>query len=370
MKTCVVEGCDRVAMSDGRPLCKEHRRLSLLREVVGIELVFEHELALMDLIIDHDTQGGFIDHYRHQRWRWTSFLVANRSVEQAIKFFAPLSGSKRAFRHKIKSGWADVARTRPGTPEHDLYGTLDEGYQLWNGLFQSRWGSLDALLEHVETLRNEKEYVLMEPTLEGAQIDVMLPLALADIARMVWRMAWRVNPRRGTPKIGVRFGDTSVGATRRVISDIFMAECGVNLNIDLLNAKIREHGWLPMWSLIFHTLHASKYTRRDQITDVWKFRDGQPADEGSRYGEPYKTYDQERAVASLVDLFGEEQLADAHVDAARAMLKSQNWRLRYFIQASEHRPLVIIDGVLTDTSAGAWRQPSPPTYRQMMTASR
>ena len=357
MTLCVVEACDRVAMSDERPFCTEHKRLSLLCEFVGIELAFEHELALMDLIIDRDTQGGFVDHYGHKRWRWTSFLVANRSVEQAIKFFAPLSGSKRAFRHKIKSGWADVVRTRPGTPEHDLYGTLDEGYRLWNGLFQSGWGSLDALLEHVETLRNRKEYLLIEPTLEGAQIDPMLPLALADIARMVWRMGWRVNRSRGTPKIGVRFGDTSVGEIRRVISRIFEAECGVNLNLDLLNAKTREHGWLPMWSLIFHILCPSKYTRTDRIPIVLKFRDGQPAGEGSRPGEPYETYHQERAVASLVDLFGEEQLADAHVDAARVMLKSSNWRLRYFIQASEHTPLVIIDGMLTDTSKGAWRRP-------------
>ena len=364
MKMCVVEGCGRVAMSDERPLCKEHRRLSLLRDLVGIELAFEHELALMDLIIDHDTQGGFVDHYWHKRWRWTSFLVANRSVEQAIKFFAPLSDSKRAFRHKIKSEWADVVRTRPGTPEHDLYGTLDEGYRLWNGLFQSRWANLDELLDHVQALRNEKEYMLIKPRLEGAQMDPMLPLALADIARMVWRMGWHVNPIRGTPRIGVRFGDTSVGGIRRVISDLFEAECGVNLNLDLLNAKIREHGWLPMWSLIFHTLHASKYTRTDRISVVLKFRDGQPADQGSRPSEPYQTYHQERAVGSLVDLFGEEQLAEAHVDAARVMLKSPNWRLRYFIQASEYSPLDIIDGVLTDTSKGAWRQPNPPTNRR------
>ena len=50
----------------------------------------------------------------------------------------------------------------------------------------------------------------------------------------------------------------------------------------------------------------------------------------------------------------DDGLAEAHADVAKVLANTRDWRLQFFIKTSEFHPMEVNDGVLTDTTAGAW----------------
>lgn len=334
------------------------QRLEDPRVVLG----FRRECALMDVVINHDM--GLADDLvlaphgiPEAAPRWASFLVGNRSVEQAFKIIAPIAEPKD-IGHNLKSRWADVIDRSPQAREQDVLGSLRSGYLLWQGLFQSPWRDLDALLAHVESNRNAMEYVLIAPEQRGAQIDPLLPMALADVAAMSWGTAWTMSRSGFDPaRLGVRLRDTTVGKLRDIIGSYFTDHSGVNLNIELVNEKCREHGYLRLWSRVFHALEPCKVTRRPAVQRTMKFRDGTQHEEIVDYeGAPRYAYTAPDASDALVEYLGEEELARAHVDVAEALANTRDWRLQFFIKMSECAPIDRVDGVLTDSTSGAWRR--------------
>ena len=280
--TCALPKCYQPVRA-GSTLCKAHDAVTRRLNHPAVVVSLQHELDLIDVIINHDMGLAADFVLRHHSipasatW-WTSFLVTNRSVEQAFKFIAPID-EPRNIGHRLKSGWVDVINKEPDTHEHELLSSLREGYCHWQALFQSPWKDLGALLCHVEKERNAKEYVLIEPKCDGAQIDLLLPLALADIAAMSWGAVWTmIKPSFDFTKFGVRFGDTTPGKLRRTIRSTFVRNCGVNLNTDLVNEKYHKYGYLRLWSLIFHAIGPHKERHRYSIKQVQKFRDGNPDD--------------------------------------------------------------------------------------------
>ena len=135
-------------------------------------------------------------------------------------------------------------------------------------MFQSPWHDWPALLSDVERTRNAKEYVLQHPQEQGAIIHPLLPLALADAVSMLRGMTRLEAPD------GVQVRDTTIGRIRDLIGRVFTEKCGVNLNLELVNAKIREVGYLVLWSRIFNVLAQSKYVTTKRVWVKLKYRDG------------------------------------------------------------------------------------------------
>ena len=365
--TCALTDCDKPAEID-QQFCASHRaHWGLVAQRLnepGVALSFHHELDLIDVIMNHDMglANDPVLRYRHvpesSTW-WTSFLVTNRSVEQAFKFIAPIAEPKDVG-HRLKSKWADVIERGSYSYGQDLLGSLRNGFRLWQALFQSPWGDLDVLLAHVEEQHNAKEYVLIVPDQEGARVNPLLPLALADIAAMSWGAVWTMSkPGFDFTRLGVRFADTTLGKLRHIISRLFVDNCGVNLNINLVNEKSREHGYLRLWSLLFHTLRQYKRTDWRSVRRTLKSRDGSQRDVEAvtHHGEPRYTYATPHATDALVGFFdGDSGLAGAHVDVAEILANTRDWRLQFFINISESHPLEVVDGALTDTTGGSWHR--------------
>ena len=365
--TCALTDCDKPAALN-QQFCASHHVLwgavaQRLSEP-GIQLSFDHELELMDVIINHDMglANDPVLRFRHvpepATW-WTSFLVTNRSVEQAFKFIVPIANPMDVG-HCLKSKWADVIDASSHSYGKEMLGSLRSGYRLWQALFQSPWTDLGALLGHVEDHRNAKEYVLIDARRRGARIDPLLPLALADIAAMSWGAVWTMGkPDFDYTRFGVRFADTTPGKLRDIISRLFIDHCGVNLNINLVNEKSSEYGYLRLWSLLFHTLHQYKQTDWRSVRRTLKSRDGSQRDvEAVTYhGEPRYTYATPHATDALVGFFdGDSGLAGAHADVAEILANTRDWRLQFFINISESRPLEVMDGALTDSTGGSWHR--------------
>ena len=196
-----------------------------------------------------------------------------------------------------------------------------------------------ALLAHHKEERNAKEYVLILPDRAGARVDPLLPLALADIAAMSWGAVWTMSkPGFDFTRIGVRFADTTPGKLRDIISRLFIDHCGVNLNINLVNEKSREYGYLRLWSLLFHTLHQYKRTDWRSVRRTLKSRDGSQRDVEAvtHHGEPRYTYAAPHATNALVGFFdGDSGLAGAHAGVAETLANTRDWRLQFFINISE-----------------------------------
>lgn len=317
---------------------------------------FRHELAHIDRIINHDVGPVFGHDGGEWAPRWTSFVVANRLVEQAFKLIAPIALPKE-IGHRLKSKWADVMDGSPQSFGQDVLGSLSSGYGIWQALFQSPWPSLGELLSHLEQYRNAKEYVLVDPDEPGARIEPLLPLALADIAAMSWGALWYMGRQPfNVTGFGVRLGDTTVGRLRHIIRQVFKDKGGVNLNLALANEKYGEHGYLRLWSILFHTLRPYKEIHRDRLEHDLKYRDGSPNDVIGYDGAPRWVYALPQARDVLAELFnGDGGLAEAHADVAEALLNTRDWRLQFFINMSECRPVELVDGTLTDTTKGAWR---------------
>ena len=150
--TCALTDCDKPAALN-QQFCASHHVLwgavaQRLSEP-GVQLSFDHELELMDVIINHDMglANDPVLRYRHvpepATW-WTSFLVTNRSVEEAFKFIAPIAKPKD-IGHCLKSKWADVIDASSHSYGKEVLGSLRSGYRLWQALFQSPWTNLGAL---------------------------------------------------------------------------------------------------------------------------------------------------------------------------------------------------------------------------------
>ena len=363
--TCALADCDNPAEVDHQ-FCASHRaHWGLVAQRLnepGVALSFHHELDLIDVIINHDmgVANDPVLRYRHvsesSTW-WTSFLVTNRSVEQAFKFIAPIA-EPRCVGHRLKSKWADIIEGGSHSYGQDVLGSLRNGFRLWQALFQSPWGNLDALLAHVEEQRNAKEYVLIAPDQEGARVNPLLPLALADIAAMSWGAVWTMSePCFDFTRLGVRFADTTLGKLRHIISRIFVDNCGVNLNITLINEMSLKYGYLRLWSPLFHTLRQYKRTDRPGIRRTLKYRDGSQHETVTSHGEPRYTYAAPHATDALVGFFdGDSGLAGAHADVAEILANTRDWRLQFFINISESRPLEVVDGALTDATGGSWHR--------------
>lgn len=335
-----------------------------MHRVEDPELVMSlhHELALIDVIINNDMGLAKDPVLRHGHvpesatW-WTSFLVTNRSIEQAFKFIAPIA-DPREVGHRLKSRWADVIAGSSHSYGQDVLGSLKNGYRLWQALFQSPWEDLDALLGHVEKHRNAKEYVLIRPEEHGAQISPLLPLALADVATMCWGSVWAMTrPEFDPTRFGVRFRDTTLGRLRDIISNTFIDHSGVNLNIELVNEKNREYGYLRLWSLLFYRLHRWKGTIRDYVRSTMKSRNGSPHVTATHAGLPRYAYATPHSRDALVEFFnGDYGLAEAHADVIEVLANTRDWRLQFFINISETHPVEVVNGVLTDVTGGSWHR--------------
>ena len=366
--TCALTDCDKPAELN-QQFCAYHRArwgsvAQRLREP-GVQLSFDHELDLMDVIINNDM--GLVNdpvlRYRHvpvSAASWTAFLVTNRSVEQAFKFIAPIADPRKVG-HRLKSEWADVIEAGSYSYGKEVLGSLRSGYRLWQALFQSPWPDLDELLDYVEEHHNAKEYVLLDPRSDGARIDPLLPLALADIAAMSWGAVWTMSePDFDYTRFGVRFADTTLGKLRDTISRLFVDHCGVNLNTNLVNEKAREYGYLRLWSLLFHTLRQYKRMDWRSTRRALKYRDGsqrKAVEAVTSRGEPYYTYATPDATEALLRFFdGDSGLAGAHADVAEILANTRDWRLQFFIKISEACPVRVVDGALTDATGGSWRR--------------
>ena len=203
--------------------------------------------------------------------------------------------------------------------------------------------------------RNAKEYTLIAPDDHGAHIDPFLPLALADIAAMAWGAI--VDRDFAPDRLGVRFGDTTVGKLRRTIGRRFAENCGVNLNIDLYNEKCRGRNYLQLWSEWLHAIGPWKMTCQRRVERTLKYRDGSQNEAVSRVGRGHYYAYQPEARDALIEAFdGNHGLADAHVDTAHSIANCQDWRLQFFVRMSEARPVELVDGVLTDTLHGKWHR--------------
>ena len=333
-------------------------------------LVLGHEVNLIDVLINHDMGLDNDLVLRHGKvplaatW-WTSFLVTNRSVEQAFKLFAPIA-EPRDIGHCLASKWAAAIDGRPTGKEAEYLGSLRVGYSMWQALCQSPWPTLDDVLDHMEKKndgaksppRNAKEYTLIAPDDHGAHIDPFLPLALADIAAMAWGAIWVLWTGGFAPdRLGVRFGDTTVGKLRRTIGRRFAENCGVNLNIDLYNEKCRGRNYLQLWSEWLHAIGPWKMTCQRRVERTLKYRDGSQNEAVSRVGRGHYYAYQPEARDALIEAFdGNHGLADAHVDTAHSIANCQDWRLQFFVRMSEARPVELVDGVLTDTLHGKWHR--------------
>ena len=332
-------------------------------------LAISHEVSLIDVLINHDMGLDNDLVLRHRQvppfasW-WTSFLVTNRSVEQAFKFFAPIA-EPRDIGHRLASKWRTQIDGRPTGKEAKYLGSLRVGYSMWQALFQSPWPTLDDVLDHLEKKddrakpvpRNAKEYTLIAPDDYGARIDPFLPLALAEIAAMAWGAIWVLGAADFTPdRFGVRFGDTTVGKLRRIIGRIFEESSGVNLNLDLYNEKCKGRNYLQLWSEWLHAIRPYRERHQRRIERTLKYRDGSQHEAVSSVGREYYTY-RPQARDALIDAFdGDTGLADAHVDTAQSIVNHPDWRLQFFIKMSEATPVKSVDGLLTDTLHGKWHQ--------------
>ena len=321
------------------------------------DLAFRDEVEHLDAIIDRDMELGFSVRVWRRRWSWTAFLVANRSFELACKFVAPNVGDPRKIGHNLKSCWADVIKASPATlgDENTLYASLSFGYRHWNALFNSPWEDLDALLADVydgkPQPRNAKEYAMLDPDADGAFIHPLLPMALAELAGLLWGSVARWE---SDAPPGVHYRDSTVGKIQWVVGRTFETESGVNHDLDRFNAVMRELGWFHMWSRVFHVLRPFKRQRQVPVTRSVKCRRGGPPITMTDPGTPQPTYSQYDAAKALTPMFGDPQLADACVDVAGVLVKSKSWRVRSFIAASELHPLMLVNGVLTDVTGGRW----------------
>lgn len=292
---------------------------------------------------------------------WKSFLVANRLCEQVVKFVEPVDA--RDVGHRLKTKWLDVMHQRPVRGEHDRLGSLREGYRHWQAMFQSPWRTLDDLLDHVEKTRNAKEYVLIAPGEKRAEIHAALPMGLAEVSAMLlWAVTNRSRWEESTDTLGVRWDHTTHGRLRSTIGDVFERHAGANLNLDLLNEKCREHGYLRLWSLVFNR------TRRFLLEEIvrgrrpLRSRDGRPdAVVEEPLGSKYRYAQSAKDV--LLGLFDQDGgLAEAHVDVANELVNVPDWRLRFFIKASEHCPLEMVDGALTASGGDVYQRMGRPLW--------
>ena len=285
---------------------------------------------------------------------WAAFIVARRLFEQLAKLVSP-NMDARKIGHRLKTRWWDEI-DKEDPYNHVAEGLVDGlkgGFGWWNAMVQSPWADIEAMLDHVETTFNAKEYVLYAPQRPGAAIHPLLPMALADAVSMLTGM---LRYR----KQGIRVADTTNGRVRNLIGRTFVDHAGVNLNIHLLNTILKgAGGYLVLWSQIFNLLRASKHVAHTSIQSEIKFRDGTEND-ASKMVVPssgYYDYHHLQAVGVLMGMFaGDEGLAAAHVDVAKVLANIRDWRLQFFIRISEVEALTVVDRVLTDTTGGALRQ--------------
>ena len=76
---------------------------------------------------------------------------------------------------------------------------------------------------------------------------------------------------------GYGFADTTNGRIRNLIGRTFVDCAGYNLNLDLLNAKTKEIGYLVLWSRTLNLLRGSKSIVDTRIAFEMKARDGSNA---------------------------------------------------------------------------------------------
>ena len=281
---------------------------------------------------------------------WASFIVARRLHEQLAKMTTPSLDPKEVGHDLIR--WIDAIemnKDRQFSTHDSLILGLNTGYAWWNAIFQSPWSTYRELLEHTKDPKgNHKEYSLLEPEKYHAKIHPLHPLALADATKMLCGLLKN--------KHGVRVIDTTPGHIRQIISRTFVEHAGVNLDIDQVNQVNKRIGYLVLWSRVFNLLRPYKRTIRGRDSFQMKYRDGSgEVAKGERPSQGHYGYDDSGA-AVLMETFGTEELAAAHLDVATVLANKRDWRLQTFIKCSEYRALVMVDGVLTDTTKGMWRQ--------------
>lgn len=281
---------------------------------------------------------------------WASFIVARRLHEQLAKLTTPSLDPMVDIGHDLTK-WYDARQVNESGQFTDdkLVVRLDTGYMWWNAVFQGPWSTYRELLEHTKDLEgNRKEYALLAPHKDHAEIHPLHPLALADATRMLCG--------RLTGEHGVRVIDTTLGRIRQIISREFVESAGLNLDIDRVNQIIKRIGYLVLWSRVFNLLKPCKRTIRGRDSFRMKYRDGSGrVQEGVRPSRVRYGYN-DGGLAVLMETFGTEELASAHLDVATVLANKRDWRLQTFIKCSEYRELVMVDGVLTDTTKGIWRR--------------
>ena len=315
----------------------------------------DHQVYILDQMVNNDIGlcNDLVLRSTNAYWSssWAAFIVANRLFEQLAKLVSP-KRNPREIGHLVKTRWWDEVDTEEPY-NSDLEGLVDglkTGFKWWNAMVQSPWADVGAMLDHLETTHNDKEYVLLTPQRPEANIHPLLPLALADAASMLSGML-----RCG--KQGVRVADTTNGRIRNLIGRTFEEHAGVNLNIDLLKAITKEVGYLVLWSRIFNLLSKRKYVAGTRVQFEVKFRDGtNRVSKGETSSAGHYDYRQQ-AVGALMNMFdGDEGLAAAHVDVAKELANTRDWRLQFFIKISEVKTLAVVDRVLTDTTGNALRR--------------
>ena len=295
---------------------------------------------------------------------WASFLVAHRLHEQAATMFVR-ELNPRKVGHCLKSEWLDPLKDIAIDCKDDKRAVgLETGYKWWNAIFQSPWADYEDMLQVVENGFNDKEYGILEPEKEGADIHPLLPLALADAAQMMLGAIRRENleklpGERGDRGIYKR--DTTPFYIREIIKTAYLDYAGANLSFDLLNEKIREAGsFLILWSRAFHVLRLFRVPVYKVKRNVTKDRS-----DGSSVIGVYEEkvlvgyeYELEKSSAALMGrLFdGDSGLAKAFVDIAQVLKDIRDWRLQAFITTSGYRPFVVANGDITDATKGQWRK--------------
>ena len=315
----------------------------------------DHQVYILDQMVNNDIGlcNDSVLRSTKAYWSssWAAFIVANRLFEQLAKLVSP-KGNPREIGHHVKTRWWDEVDTEEPY-NSDLKGLVDglkTGFKWWNAMVQSPWADVGAMLDHLETTRNAKEYILLTPQRPEANIHPLLPLALADAASMLSGML-----RCG--KQGVRVADTTNGRIRNLIVQTFVEHAGGDLNIDLLNAITKKVGYLVLWSRIFNSLKESKHTDSIRVPSEIKFRDGtNRVGRGETFSAGPYHYGQQ-AVGALMNMFDDDEgLAAAHVDVAKVLANTRDWRLQFFIKISEVKTLAVVDRVLTDTTGDALRR--------------
>ncbi len=283
---------------------------------------------------------------------WASFVVALRLHEQLAKMTTPSLDPRKDIGHDLTK-WHDAVQMNRGgrfSDDDEFVSGMNRGYAWWNAIFQSPWSTYRELLDRTKNSRgNQKAYSLLEPDEEHSKIHPLLPLALADATRM---LSGQLD-QRGR---GVRVVDTTPGHLRQTISRTFVDNAGINLDIDQINRIIKRVGYLVLWSRVFNLLKSCKRTVGDRASFEIKYRDGSSRIvKGERPSQGCYGY-HDSGIAKLMETFGTEELAGAHLDVATVLANTRDWRLQNFIKCSEYRELAMVDGVLTDTTKGNWRR--------------